>query len=299
MAPLVVAPHISSAQAISIGVSIRVAPPVLPVYAQPPCPTAGFLWTPGYWAYTPAAGYYWVPGVWVAPPQAGLLWTPGYWGFVDGVYSWHAGYWGPHVGFYGGVNYGFGYAGVGFVGGVWAGNVFRYNTAVVNVNTTVIHNTYVNRTVLNNTVVNRVSFNGPGGISAQPTAAERAAMSEHHVAATENQLAHQQAASRDRSQWASVNGGRPNTMAMNRVNARSMSQPGRGAQPDRGAGVNSAHSESRDTPRQPVREANRQSAEQPHAAEQPRAAEQRRENPARSAERGIPAGERREERGPR
>ena len=55
-------------------------------------------------------GYYWVPGTWVQPPRVGVLWTPGYWGFVGGVYAFHAGYWGPHVGFYGGVNYGFGYA---------------------------------------------------------------------------------------------------------------------------------------------------------------------------------------------
>ncbi|HUH62101.1 MAG TPA: YXWGXW repeat-containing protein [Terracidiphilus sp.] len=208
-------------------VSVGFAPPVLPVYVQPPCPTPGYLWTPGYWAYGPA-GYYWVPGVWVAPPAVGLLWTPGYWGFGGGFYSWHPGYWGPHVGFYGGVNYGFGYGGVGFVGGVWHGGVFRYNTAVVNVNTTVIHNTYVDRTVVNNTVVNnRASFNGRGGVIAQPTAQERTAMNEHHFAATSTQTAHLQAAGRDRNQLASVNHGRPSTMAMNSVNGRRYDQQGR------------------------------------------------------------------------
>ena len=60
------------------------------------------------------AGYYWVPGVWVHHRELACLWTPGYWGFAGGLYAWHAGYWGPHVGFYGGVNYGFGYSGVGF-----------------------------------------------------------------------------------------------------------------------------------------------------------------------------------------
>ncbi len=65
---------------------------------------------------------------------------------ASGLYIWHAGYWGPHVGYYGGVNYGFGYMGIGFVGGMWAGREFRYNTAVMHVNTTVIHNTYVDRT---------------------------------------------------------------------------------------------------------------------------------------------------------
>ena len=69
---LLSAPQAASAQAISIGVDIGVAPPALPVYAQPPCPTPGYLWTPGYWSYA-SAGYYWVPGVWVAPPQPNVL----------------------------------------------------------------------------------------------------------------------------------------------------------------------------------------------------------------------------------
>ena len=116
-------------------------------------------------------GYYWVPGTWVQPPRVGFLWTPGYWGFsAAGIYVFHAGYWGPHVGFYGGVNYGFGYHGDGFVGGRWDGNRFAYNTAVVNVNTTVIHNTYVNNVVVNNVTVNKVSYNGgAGGVAAAPT----------------------------------------------------------------------------------------------------------------------------------
>ena len=230
LALLVCATSLASFAQIGIGVSIRVAPPALPVYTQPPCPTPGFLWTPGYWGYG-GAGYYWVPGVWVAPPRPGVLWTPGYWGLAGGLYGWHAGYWGPHVGFYGGVNYGFGYAGVGFIGGAWAGNVFRYNTAVVRVNTAVIHNTYVDRTVVHNTVINnRVSFNGPGGITARPTAQERTAFNEQHFQPTANQLSHQQTASQNRSQWASSNGGRPATTAMNTVNGRRYDQQGRIAQ---------------------------------------------------------------------
>ncbi len=65
-----------------------------------------------------------------AAPSDGLLWTPGYWGWNNGLYLWNAGYWGPHVGFYGGVNYGFGYTGVGFAGGYWHGGAFFYNRAV-------------------------------------------------------------------------------------------------------------------------------------------------------------------------
>ena len=150
-----------------VAVAIHIGPPALPVYEQPPCPVEGNIWTPGYWGYGPA-GYYWVPGVWVAPPRVGVLWTPGYWGFGGGIYAWHAGYWGPHVGFYGGINYGYGYGGVGFWGGRWAGGRFAYNTAVTNVNTTVVRNVYVNRTVINNTtVVNHASFNGEGSIAAR------------------------------------------------------------------------------------------------------------------------------------
>ena len=89
------------------------APPPLPEYEQPPCPEDGYLWTPGYWGYG-GGGYFWVPGTWAQPPRIGVLWTPGYWGFVGGFYAFHLGYWGPHVGFYGGVNYGYGYGGVGF-----------------------------------------------------------------------------------------------------------------------------------------------------------------------------------------
>src|SRR6185437_16501835 len=145
--PAIMMPAAPAKAGVAIGVSIGIAPPPLPVYVQPPIPAPGFLWTPGYWGYG-EAGYYWVPGVWVRPPAVGLLWTPGYWGFAGGVYGWHAGYWGPHVGFYGGVNYGFGYGGVGFVGGEWRGSRFAYNTAVVNVNKTVIRNTYINNTVI-------------------------------------------------------------------------------------------------------------------------------------------------------
>jgi hypothetical protein len=201
-------PARSSAQ-ISVGLSVHIGPPALPVYEQPICPSAGYLWAPGYWAYG-ADGYYWVPGTWVMAPSAGLLWTPGYWGWGGGAYMFHAGYWGPHVGFYGGINYGFGYGGVGFGGGRWNGGVFAYNTAVMHVNTTVIHNTYVDKTVVNVSVNNHVSFNGgTGGVAAQPTAEERAAENEHHVAATESQTQHEHAASTNRALLASENHGKP------------------------------------------------------------------------------------------
>ena len=193
---------------VDVEVHATEAPPPLPDYEQPPCPEEGYLWTPGYWAWG-AGGYYWVPGTWVQPPRVGVLWTPGYWGFVGGVYAFHAGYWGPHVGFYGGVNYGFGYVGVGFAGGHWAGNSFAYNRTVTNINVTNVHNTY-NETVINNVTVNKVSYNGgAGGIAAAPTAQERAAAQESHVAPTQMQRQHIQEAAKNPALAARTNGGHP------------------------------------------------------------------------------------------
>ena len=185
-------------------------PPPLPEYDQPPCPGDNYIWTPGYWGYAPT-GYYWVPGVWVIAPYIGSLWTPGYWGFYGNRYGWHPGYWGPHIGFYGGVNYGYGYVGTGYVGGYWRNNNFMYNTSVTHVNTTIIHNTYVhNVTIVNNT---RVSYNGGhGGLTARPLPAENVAWREHHMGALPEQVAHARQASTNRQQWASVNHGRPATL---------------------------------------------------------------------------------------
>jgi hypothetical protein len=195
-----------------VGVSITIAPPALLVYSQPVCPGEGYIWTPGYWAWGDD-GYFWVPGTWVLAPAPGLLWTPGYWGWVNGAYVWNAGYWGPHVGFYGGINYGFGYVGVGYAGGYWNGGRFFYNREVNNVNVTVIHNTY-SRTVINNTTVSRVSFNGGhGGTTARPTAAEVTAAHERRVGLTSEQTRQQREASSNRAQFASVNHGRPDIVA--------------------------------------------------------------------------------------
>ena len=196
-----------SATAAQIGVSITIAPPVLPVYEQPICPAPNDIWTPGYWAYGPE-GYFWVPGTWIEAPQVGFLWTPGYWGWGGGVYLWHGGYWGPHVGFYGGVNYGFGYGGVGYAGGEWRNGGFFYNQSVNRVNVTVIHNTYNQTVVVNNT--SHVSFNGgTGGIQARPTAAEEAAAHDHHIEATAVQTQHEHLASTNHELLASVNHGKP------------------------------------------------------------------------------------------
>jgi hypothetical protein len=206
-------PAASHAQ-IGVGISVRIGPPALPVYVQPVCPGPGYIWTPGYWAHGDD-DYYWVPGTWVLAPEPGFLWTPGYWGFNEGVYVWHAGYWGPHVGFYGGINYGFGYTGVGFWGGEWRGREFVYNRSVTNINTTIIHNTY-NRTVVVNNVTN-VSYNGgPHGIQARASERERIAEHDRHIEARHEQMEHEHAARSDRRQWASENHGRPAVAASGR-----------------------------------------------------------------------------------
>lgn len=209
-------------------ISVGIAPPALPVYTQPICPGQGYLWTPGYWAYGPD-GYYWVPGVWVQPPTVGYLWTPGYWGWGGSAFLWHAGYWGPHVGFYGGVNYGFGYIGTGYEGGYWNHGVFAYNRSVNNINVTNVHNVYNKTVIVDNNTYNRVSYNGGnGGLQARASAQEMAAAHEQHVQATQNQMEHQQFASQNRAQLASVNQGHPAIAAQARVGDRTDVVPSRG-----------------------------------------------------------------------
>jgi len=196
-------PVASSAQII---LTIGIAPPPLPVYVQPICPSAGYMWTPGYWAYA-QEGYFWAPGTWAMPPQPGLLWTPGYWGWSGEAFAFNEGYWGAQIGFYGGVNYGFGYAGVGYQGGYWNNGAFFYNRSVNNVGS--VTNVY-SKTVINNTRVTNVSYNGgAGGITARATAEEETATNAKHFPATSEQTEHVQAASKNHQLYESVNHGKP------------------------------------------------------------------------------------------
>ncbi|MGA2653718.1 MAG: YXWGXW repeat-containing protein [Terracidiphilus sp.] len=195
-------------------ISVGIAPPPLPVYVQPVCPEPGMMWTPGYWAYG-ADGYYWVPGAWVPAPYTGALWTPGYWGWEGGHYLFHDGYWGPHIGYYGGVNYGFGYGGIGFAGGVWRGGFFSYNTAVMHVG---IGGAWGSRVYVDHAVVERgfvardshVAFaGGPGGIHHDPSPEERVAEHDQHRGPSDVQQHHAEAARMDRTSYAKNNGGHP------------------------------------------------------------------------------------------
>jgi len=187
--------------------SIAIAPPPLPLYEQPLCPGEGYIWTPGYWAYSDDGGYFWVPGTWVLVPEPGLLWTPGYWAWSDGLFIFHEGYWGPLVGFYGGIYYGFGYFGRGYEGGYWQNGAFFYNRAVNNV--TNVTNVYNKTVIINNTVQN-ISYNGgEGGTTARPTAQEEAAAAQRHIGPTRVQAQHVQTASTNRQLFESTNHGRP------------------------------------------------------------------------------------------
>jgi hypothetical protein len=204
---------------IGVGISVGFPPPLLPVYVQPAIPAPGYIWTPGYWAWD-GAEYYWVPGTWILPPYYGALWTPGYWGWAGGAYIFHAGYWGPHIGFYGGVNYGFGYTGVGYVGGHWGPGGFYYNRTVNQFGGVHITNVY-NQTVVNNTYINRTSYNGgQGGLAARATSQQMAfARDPHNVGPIAAQQQQMHAASQNRAMFASVNHGAPAIAATQRAGA--------------------------------------------------------------------------------
>jgi len=222
-------------------------PPALPDYDQPPAPADGYIWTPGYWAWG-SGGYYWVPGAWVEPPYDSALWTPGYWGFYGGRYLFYPGHWGLHIGFYGGINYGFGYIGLGYEGGYWNGGHFFYNRAYNNINERVVHNTYNynagnrgynnynagnrgnnnyndnrnnnnNRNNYNSNRDNnnpRASYRGGGGVQARPQPSEREAAHEPTAPRMNTQVQHEQNYGGVRGQFANQNHGRPATPAVSR-----------------------------------------------------------------------------------
>lgn len=210
---LAVAISCSTAAQAQISISVGIAPPALPIYVQPPIPGDGYMWTPGYWSWSAGDNdYYWVPGTWVTAPYVGALWTPGYWGWGNNAYAWHGGYWGAHIGYYGGINYGFGYGGAGYQGGHWDNGSFSYNRSVNNIgNNNSIH---IYNARVTNVTVNRVSYNGgKGGIQVQPTRAEQSIAAMPHNAPTAPQLQHEQTSRSTPDLRASVNHGVPRIAA--------------------------------------------------------------------------------------
>ena len=193
---------------------VSMAPPMLPIYEQPMCPGDGYIWTPGYWAWDNE--YYWVAGDWVMPPEAGYLWTPGYWGWGGDGFMFNEGYWGLSVGFYGGINYGFGYFGRGYEGGRWDHGHFFYNSTLNNINRSSMHNVYDTR-VNEPGGVSHVSYNrGNGGVDVRANAQEEAASRDRHIAPIAAQTEHAQTARNDPQQRFSANRGMPASAAGNR-----------------------------------------------------------------------------------
>jgi len=139
-----------------------------------------------------------VPGTWVLAPQWAICGHPdigvGTMASMFGMLAIGA----PHIGFYGGINYGFGYVGEGFEGGEWRGGSFFYNRSVTNVNITNVTNIYNKTVIVNNNT--HVAFNGgQGGTAARPTARQEAFAHESHRGPVAAQLQHQRAASQTRA----------------------------------------------------------------------------------------------------
>jgi hypothetical protein len=196
-------------QSVADDEAVIVAPPELPIYEQPAPPDEDLVWTPGFWAWNEdARGYYWVPGTWATAPIVGYLWTPGYWVARRGRFAWQVGYWGPHVGFYGGINYGHGYFGRGYVGGSWRDGRMMYNSAVTNLGNFHSNHTY-SQAVANGASIPRASY----GDSVQPNSAEIAAAREYHIPPTAAQLQHVHAARGNPALRASANNGHPSYAA--------------------------------------------------------------------------------------
>ena len=166
---------------------------------------------------------------------------------AGGLYGWHGGYWGPHVGFYGGVNYGFGFGGVGFVGGEWRGGVFAYNSAVANFGSVHVTNVYENRTdryAKHHCELTTMSASTAKAVLRRvPRAGELQAEHEQHSKPRRNQTQHMNFAARTARNSPSVNHGAPGTPAASNPKAyhevaqqHSQSQPISAA--DRTAGKN-------------------------------------------------------------
>ncbi len=174
------------------------------------------MWTPGYWAWGPE-GYYWVPGAWVEAPYMGALWTPGYWGFYSGRYLFYPGYWGLHIGFYGGINYGFGYMGFGYEGGYWNAGHFFYNRVYNNIRGGGVHNVYSYRANVRVANGSRASYRGGnGGVQARPGRRKEQHSTSRPLPAWARRCSTRRAYQSNRGQSAAHNHGQPRTPAVSK-----------------------------------------------------------------------------------
>ena len=206
---MVVMPTAAHAE-FSVGLDIRIgyAPPPMPVYEQPPLPAPDYIWVPGHWAWSDwTDDYYWVQGYWQEPPEPGLLWTPAWWGWDDGAFRFHGGYWGREVGWYGGIDYGYGYHGHGWDGGRWDNGHISYNRAVINVTNVNVTNVYYAPVPVHTGP--RASYNGgAGGVTERPSPQELRATQAPHIPPTAAQQQRvQQAASNPHAAASQMNAG--------------------------------------------------------------------------------------------
>ncbi|MGC9199972.1 MAG: hypothetical protein ACP5E5_13720 [Acidobacteriaceae bacterium] len=128
---------------------------------------------------------------------------------------------GPFVGFYGGIDYGFGYIGIGFFGVYWNHNHFFYNSQVTNVGRggySYRHAVVYNGREYSGRPSNRVSYNGgPGGINVRPRPSEITASRFARTGALPEQRQAQNLAARNPSQLCANNRGRPALAAQSRA----------------------------------------------------------------------------------
>ena len=114
---------------------------------------------------------------------------------------------GAHIGFYGGINYGFGYAGA-LAGGRWENGQFFYNRAVNNLGAAPVTRVYNQRIAINNTTIDRVSYNsGQGELQVKPTPEQEQVAAERRIAATPAQVTQVRTASINPEQFHSTNRG--------------------------------------------------------------------------------------------
>ena len=116
------------------------------------------------------------------------------------------------MGYYGGINYGYGYIGHGYDGGRWDRGHFRYNSAVNNIPAGRVNNVY--RAPVPQRPVHAESFNGGNSPwHARPTASERRFEGAQHPNPTPAQMNHEQRAIGIPEQRMGSNHGMPPTAA--------------------------------------------------------------------------------------
>jgi len=67
-------------------------PPPLRAEGVVASPGVGYVWTPGYWNWSPG-GYFWVGGAWRFPPHRGAIWIGPHREWRGNGWVYYRGYW--------------------------------------------------------------------------------------------------------------------------------------------------------------------------------------------------------------